>query len=79
MTSLSSEHTLIAAIPILVVLAVLSAAIIVFPRTNLDTSSRANQSPPSLSPNPSPTQSPVVIPTTIEPSLTPYAFPQTIE
>ncbi|MBU1200616.1 hypothetical protein KJ953_03775 [Patescibacteria group bacterium] len=61
MTNLSTEHTLIAAIPILVVLAVLSAAIIVFPKVNLDTSSRATE--------------PVIIPTTIEPSITPYTFP----
>ncbi len=70
MTNLSTEHTLIAAIPILVVLAVLSAAIIVFPKVNLDTSSRATELP---------TQSPVIIPFTIEPSVTPYTFPQTLE
>jgi len=70
MTSLSTEHTLIAAIPILVVLAVLSAAIIIFPKTNLDTSSRATELP---------TQSPVVIPNTIEPSTTPFVFPLTTE
>lgn len=69
MTSLSTEHTLIAAIPILVVLAVLSAAIIIFPKTNLDTSSRANQTP-------TPTSTPTPTPTTIEPSPTPFSFPQ---
>jgi hypothetical protein len=63
MTSLSTEHTLIAAIPILVVLAVLSAAIVVFPKVNLDTRSRASE--------------PVIIPTTTEPNPTPYTFPQT--
>lgn len=68
MTSLSTEHTLIAAIPILVVLAVLSAAIIVFPKVNLDSSSRASQLP---------TQTPVAIPSTTEPNITPFVFPQT--
>jgi hypothetical protein len=78
MTSLSTEHTLIAAIPILVVLAVLSAAIIVFPKTNLDPSSRANQeltTPKEVEPQ----QQRLDLPTTIEPTVTPYLFPQTIE
>ena len=75
MTSLSTEHTLIAAIPILVVLAVLSAAIIVFPKTNLDPSSRANQVETSLNPP----QQKLELPTTIEPSTAPFKFPETIE
>lgn len=75
MTSLSTEHTLIAAIPILVVLAVLSAAIIVFPKTNLDPSSRASQVESNLNNQ----QEKIDLPTTIEPTTTPYLFPQTIE
>lgn len=76
MTSLSTEHTLIAAIPILFVLAVLSAAIIVLPKTNLDTSSRASQgfNPTGVEP-----QQKIIIPTTTEPSPTPYLFPKTSE
>jgi len=70
MTSLSTEHTLIAAIPILVVLAVLAAAIVVFPKTNLDNRSRASQLP---------TPTPAIIPATAEPSPTLYIFPHTIE
>lgn len=64
MKSLSSEHTLVAAIPILVVLAVLSAAIVAFPKANLDNRSRASEP-----------QTPIVIPVTNEP----FQFPQTIE
>jgi hypothetical protein len=75
MTSLSTEHTLITAIPILVVLAVLSAAIIVFPKTNLDTRSRAaNPLADQVLP-----QQKLDVPTTIEPNATPYIFPKTIE
>jgi len=76
MTSLSTEHTLIAAIPILVVLAVLSAAIIVFPKTNLDPSSRANEVNPSEALRKGgPT--PIDLPTTTESLPTPYSFPST--
>jgi len=76
MNSLSAEHTLVTAIPLLVVLAVLSAAIIVFPKTNLDTSSRATQgsNPTGVEP-----QQKIIIPTTIEPSTTPFLFPLTSE
>ena len=68
MTNLSTEHTLIAAIPILVVLAVLSAAIIVFPKANLDTRSRAHL-------RVQPSNTPIPLPTTVEPFL----FPSTSE
>ncbi|MBU1071388.1 hypothetical protein KKG65_03190 [Patescibacteria group bacterium] len=75
MTNLSTEHTLIAAIPILVVLAVLSAAIIVFPKVNLDDRSRASD---PLASQVLPQQK-LDVPTTIEPSITPYTFPKTSE
>ena len=74
MTSLSTEHTLIAAIPILVVLAVLSAAIIVFPKINLDDRSRARE-PKTNQVLP---QQKISVPTTVEPTTTPYVFPQTL-
>ena len=73
MNHLSTEHTLIAAVPILVILAVLSAAIIVFPKTNLDTRSKAAETLPQQKLD---TTTPVTIPTTIEPA---YTFPETIE
>jgi hypothetical protein len=83
MKSLSTEHTLIAALPILIVLAVLSAAIIVFPKVNLDDRSRATQ-PKSTDINKA-SGSPLTLPQTTEPTspstnpLTPYQFPATLE